>query len=206
MSNKIEQEAKFYIHQPHKLEKKLKALGAVLKQPRILEQNLRFDTPDRRLASTHQALRLRQDHASRLTFKGASDLQKEVSFRHELEVEVSDLATAQAILEALGFEVSVRYEKFRSAYQLGAVEVSLDEMPFGWFCEIEGPDAASILHTARRLELEWEARSKLSYLVLFANLRASLRLPFNNLTFENFKGISISVQDLGLSPADTAGA
>jgi adenylate cyclase class 2 len=203
MSNKIEQEAKFYISNPVVLEKRLQSMGATLKQPRTLEKNLRFDTPDRRLAESFQTLRLRQDRASRLTFKGASDPEQEVSFRRELEVEISDLETAQAILEALGFEVFVRYEKYRSAYQLGDVEVSVDEMPFGRFCEIEGPDTTSIERTAHTLGLDWEARSKFSYLVLFANLKALLGLNFNDLTFEAFKGLNISAPDLGMRPADT---
>ncbi len=203
MSNKIEQEAKFYISNPVVLEKRLQSMGATLKQPRTLEKNLRFDTPDRRLAESFQTLRLRQDRASRLTFKGASDPEQEVSFRRELEVEISDLETAQAILEALGFEVFVRYEKYRSAYQLGDVEVSVDEMPFGRFCEIEGPDTTSIERTAHTLGLDWEARSKFSYLVLFANLKALLGLNFNDLTFEAFKGLNISALDLGMRPADT---
>lgn len=202
MSNKIEQEAKFYIQDLDMLEKKLAALGANLKQPLTLEENLRFDTPDRRLAAAYQALRLRQDQICRLTFKDASDPRQPVSARRELEVEVSDLETVQAILESLGFEISVRYEKYRSAYQLGDVEISLDKMPFGNFCEIEGPNPDSIEQAAHRLGLNWAARSKLSYLVLFAELKRNLGLDMIDLTFDAFSQLQISARDLGLNAAD----
>ena len=203
MSNKIEQEAKFYIRDLAALEERLDALGATRIQPRTLEKNLRFDTPDRRLSACYQALRLRQDRVCRLTFKDASDPLAQVSARRELEVEVSDLETAAAILNALGFEICVRYEKYRAAYRMGEVEVSLDEMPFGDFCEIEGPNPASIEQAAEMLGLDWNARSKLSYLVLFAELKRNLGLEISDLTFEAFEQLQISARDLGLSAADS---
>ena len=162
-----------------------------------METNLRFDTPDRRLSTSFQALRLRKDKVIRLTWKGAGDPTGEVSAREELEVEVSDLETTRAILEGLGFEVMLIYEKYRSAYMLGDVEISLDKMPFGNFCEIEGPDVASIRNTAELLGLDWKKRSKLSYLALFSNLKTKLGLGLRDLTFENFKNIRVNKIDLG---------
>ena len=156
MGRKLEQEVKFYLPDPQAFEKRLLASGASLKQPRMLETNLRFDTPDRRLSKSFQVLRLRQDKLCRLTWKGAGDPAGEVSAREELEVTVSDLETARAILEGLGFEVMLVYEKYRSAWMLGEVEISLDEMPFGHFCEVEGPDIESIKNAAALLALDWE--------------------------------------------------
>lgn len=205
MSNKIEQEAKFLINDLTALEQRLYDLGAQLTQAHILEQNLRFDTPDRQLSTAYEALRLRKDHTCRLTYKGASDPEQDISARRELEVEVSELETARAILEALGFEVMVRYEKYRRAYVLDDVEVSLDEMPFGHFCEIEGPHLSSIQRASRQLGLSWEAHTKQSYLMLFDNLKQSLHLSAEHLTFEEFKDIQVSARDLGLMPADMAG-
>ena len=89
------------------------------------------------------------------------------------------------------------YEKYRSAYMLGEVEISLDEMPFGNFCEVEGPDIESIKNTATLLDLDWEKRSTLSYLALFNNLKVKLGLAMRDLTFENFKEIKVTQQDIG---------
>ncbi len=106
-TNKLEQEAKFWLSDPAKLEQNLKSLGARLVQPRTHELNLRFDTPDGRLSSAFQALRLRQDQKARLTYKDAADPASAVSSRTEIEVEVGDLQTAREILEALGYRVVV---------------------------------------------------------------------------------------------------
>lgn len=200
--NKIEQEVKFYLGNLDLLEERLNLLGAELIQPRTYERNLRFDTPDRRLSSAYQVLRLRLDAQVRLTYKGASDPNGDVSARQEIEVVVSDLKAAREILEALGFEVITVYEKFRAAYQLLNCEVSLDDMPFGHFCEIEGPDGDSIHACALALGLDWEARSKLSYLALFAALKERLGLTMPDLTFEAFNDIELPPKDVGLIPAD----
>jgi len=197
MSHKLEQEVKFFLNDLKAFEERLIACGAHLKLERTLETNLRFDTPDRRLSSSFQTLRLRQDKICRLTWKGAGDPSGEISAREELEVEVSDLDIARAILEGLGFELMLVYEKYRSAYMLGDVEVSLDEMPFGHFCEVEGPDIESIKNAAVLLDLDWENRSTLSYLALFNNLKEKLGLAMRDLTFESFKEIGVEPRDLG---------
>ena len=197
MGRKLEQEVKFYLPDPQAFEKRLQASGASLKQPRMLETNLRFDTPDRRLSKSFQVLRLRQDKLCRLTWKGAGDSAGEVSAREELEVTVSDLETARAILEGLGFEEMLVYEKYRSAWMLGEVEISLDEMPFGHFCEVEGPDIESIKNAAALLALDWEKRSTLSYLALFNNLKEKQGLTMRDLTFDSFKEIKVELRDLG---------
>jgi len=205
MSNKLEQEVKFCIKDLKALEKRLITLGTALKQPRTHEINLRFDTPDRRLTASFQVLRLRHDQRSLLTYKSARDAKSDVSASEELEVEVSDLKTAQAILEALGYEVIVKYEKFRTVYTLGEAEISLDEMPFGCFCEIEGVNSESIRRCAEALGLDWEKRSKLSYLALFSIAKEKLHLDIPHLTFDAFRAISVLPSDLGLMYADKAG-
>lgn len=198
MSHKLEQEVKFHLNDSQEFEQRLISQGARLKQPRILETNLRFDTPDRRLGSAFQTLRLRQDQVCRLTWKGAGDTTGAVRAREELEVEVSNLETTREILKALGYEIFIVYEKYRSAYMLEDVEISLDEMPFGDFCEIEGPDIHSIQKTAALLGLPWGASSKLSYLELFEIVKEKQSLKFKDLTFSAFKKVKINWRELGL--------
>jgi adenylate cyclase class 2 len=94
------------------------------------------------------------------------------------------------------------YEKYRTTYQLKNVEVALDEMPTGDFLEIEGPDSESIHNAAQQLELNWETRILDSYTVLFARTRAQMGFDFRDLSFENFKGISITPQVMGIMIAD----
>jgi len=195
-------EVKFYLRDGSGFTARLNAAGGVLLKPRVHEINLRFDTRDHRLAQAAQVLRLRLDSEARLTFKGPGKEQDGVQHRQELEFVVSDFDTARAFLEALNYEVAFLYEKYRATYTLGDVLVTVDEMPFGFFAEIEGPDAARIHAAAIQLGLDWEARILESYTVLFERVKVSLGLAVRDLSFENFKAIDVSAADLGVQIAD----
>ena len=95
-----EMEAKFAIRDLAKIEQRLRELGAELAFPRVLETNLRFDTPDGALARARQVLRLRQDAGAVMTFKGPARAGESVSVRQEIEFQVSDFGAAQRLLEA----------------------------------------------------------------------------------------------------------
>jgi len=202
MHKKIEKEAKFYIRDLKKIEQHILDLGGVVVQPRVFETNLRFDTHERELSASYQVLRLRQDTRARLTYKGPADPNSDVSARLEYEVDISDLTTCRHILEALGYEVVTIYEKYRTSYSLDNVEISLDEMPFGKFMEIEGADAQQIRQMADKLNLKWENRSPLSYLRIFSQVKERLGLSMRDLTFDNFSGLDIQPSHLQLSCAD----
>ncbi len=137
-----------------------------------------------------------------MTYKGPSDPNSEVSARLEYEVEISDFTTGRHILEALGYQVVTIYEKYRTSYALDDVEISLDEMPFGSFMEIEGADTQHIHQMADRLDLKWETRSALSYLRIFSQVKERLGLSMRDLTFDNFSELGIQPEHLQLSHAD----
>lgn len=186
-NNNQEQEVKFYLGNRSGFEERLQKLGALLRTPRTFEANLRFDTPAGSLTRARQVLRLRQDEKARLTFKGPAEVGHEISVRPEIEFEVSSFDNARAFLEALGYLVSVRYDKYRTTYDLGSLEVVVDELPFGDFAEIEGSSTAEIQSAAVALGLNWEARSIDSYLGLFMRLRMAEGLTAQNLTFEEVR-------------------
>lgn len=200
--NEQEIEAKFMLRAASAVRAKLEQLGARLESPRVHEVNLRFDTPSGALTQAGKALRLRRDEQVRMTFKGPAAPEAEVSTRQEIEFAVSDLDAARHLLEALGYRVMVMYEKYRTTYRLGQATVVLDEMPYGSFMEVEGADPGEIRQVAERLGLRWEARSNLSYLALFEQLRASRGLPKSDLSFEALAGMRFTPQDLGLEYAD----
>jgi adenylate cyclase class 2 len=197
-----ELEVKFYLRQPERLQARLEELGARLEQPPTHEINLRFDTPERSLLNSGRLLRLRQDSAARITYKGPGRVEGGARLRQELEFIASDFATARAVIEALGFEVSMMYEKQRATYALGNVLVTLDAMPYGSFAEIEGPDGTSIQQAATQLGLDWGQRILESYTVLFEQARNVMGFTFRDLSFENFAGLDVSPQALGVQPAD----
>lgn len=195
-------EAKFYINFPEQLAEKLLTAGAELVSDRIHEINLRFDTPDGRLTRERRVLRLRQDEHAVLTYKNPAQPGYSVSVRQEIEVQVSDFTKTRHILEALGYVLHISYEKWRTTYRMGNVEVTLDELPYGNFSEIEGPNPEAVEKVAKDLGLNWEARCNESYLVLFHNVRRKLKLKARNLFFDELKDAHITNIDLGLTAAD----
>jgi adenylate cyclase class 2 len=196
-----ELEVKFYVPDLPAFEKRLVDQGAALELPRVYEVNLRFDTPTQELGRTYRVLRLRQDTQVRVTFKGPGIEKDGVQQRQELEFSVSDFAAAQAVFEALGYQVVVMYEKYRTTYALGDVLVVLDEMPYGSFIEIEGPAGEIIQKAARQLGLNWERRNLESYIFMFERLRQAKGWAFRDLSFANFAGKVVSEEDLGVQRA-----
>ena len=188
-------ETKFYISDLPSLRTKLMALGAIVKQIRVYEKNLRFDTERMALSAEKKVLRLRQDERTRLTFKGPGYLQDSVLVRPEYEVEVSDFAQTRQILEGLGYQVYSLYEKYRETLNLDGVDVMLDEMPYGSFVELEGPSTQAVKALARKLGLDFNKRILFSYMVLFEHFRTTKDLAFCDLTFENFKDVIIEPSD-----------
>jgi adenylate cyclase class 2 len=149
-----------------------------------------------------RALRLRHDIIDRLTYKGPGFSQEGVHARQEIEFTVSSFQAASDFLQALGYQVSLMYEKYRTTYQLEDMEITLDEMPYGNFIEIEGPVPADIQDASHRLDLDWEQRILAAYTVLFERLKQRLNLPFRDLIFENFRDLKITPEDMDVLPAD----
>ncbi|MFZ5912555.1 MAG: class IV adenylate cyclase [Chloroflexota bacterium] len=194
--NGQETEVKFYVKDLGQIEERLRALRAQLTQPRVHETNLRFDLPDGGLRGAGRVLRLRMDTQARLTYKGPSERLDGVLSRAEYETSVGDFETAQRILRALGYVVTATYEKFRATYEWEGLHVMLDELPYGDFVEIEGPDADSLQTASRALGLDFSAAIPASYLALFEGLCQKRGLDPSRLTFEVVQKDSISAQDL----------
>jgi len=193
----LEVEVKFLVADLGAFRKRLLADGGVLKKERVFERNVRFDTPDNALLKKGELLRLRQDAAVRVTFKGevAEDLQSEAKVREELEVSVNDFDTTSQIFERLGFAPVQVYEKYRETFMLTDIEVVLDEMPYGDFVELEGEEVA-IKTAATDLGLAWSKRINNNYLGLMADLKRFHQLDFDDLTFANFEDRGISISDI----------
>jgi len=200
--NYTEIEAKFYIADLAALETRLVAAGAQLVGARVHEYNLRFDTPDGQLRAAHQVLRLRQDDKAHITFKGPNVMDADVFRREEIEFRARDYKAAKKLLEALGYQLVVVYEKFRTTYSLAGLHWMLDELPFGDFAEIEGMEANQIRAAAEALGLDWDRRVTHGYLYLFGRVKDVLGLEFRDLTFENFEEVAVRAEDLGVSAAD----
>jgi adenylate cyclase class 2 len=200
--NNQEIEVKFYIADLPAVEARLEGLGAHMVHGRTYEINLRFDTPQGDLLRQYQVLRLRQDSRARLTYKGPAQTLEGARARQEIEFTVSDFSSARAFLEALGYQMIMMYEKYRTTYEVEGIEILLDEMPYGSFLEIEGPDPAAMQRFAQALQLDWECAAPDSYTAMFEKLRMRLGFTFRDLSFANFATYHVTTDDLGLRAAD----
>src|SRR5258707_6515241 len=131
-------EIKFRVENLRTLARKLRAVGFRLKTPRTHEMNTLYDLPGQKLRRRKELLRLREFGSSwKLTHKSGGKIARHSS-RTELETGVSHGKRMDAILRALGYSPSFRYEKFRAEWTDGEGQVVLDHTPIGDFCEIEG--------------------------------------------------------------------
>ncbi len=191
MSDYREEEMKLYVPELEPVEDRLITLGAKLKAPRVYERNVRFENADQTMTSSGTVLRLRQDTRTRLTFKeGNESGSGDVMSRFEAEVEVSDYDAMYTILYKLGFMPFMIYEKYRTTYELDEVEIVLDEMPYGNFVEMEG-EGSRLAPLRTQLELNDAPNFRAGYVSLFERVRRKLGLTFRDLTFDNFKGLSV---------------
>jgi adenylate cyclase class 2 len=181
----LEIELKFYSPAFAALRSRLQDIGAVCISENTFEYNIRYETKDEGLRKGNCLLRLRKDRETTLTYKSpppAADARFK-TYR-ELEVGVDDFDAMDAILKALGFLPHQVYEKWRETWRLGGTDLCMDTMPFGRFLEIEGrPEPI--------MELSWQRRILTSYLAMFALLREKERLPFHDVTFDNFKSVDV---------------
>ena len=150
---------------------RLAGLGARLRSARHDESNDLFDDSDRKLSGSGRTVRLRQAAGrSVLTYKGAARFEDGARVREEREVDVSDPAEAEAILNGLGLRRTFRYEKRREEWDGGECVVALDETPIGDFVEIEG-DPAAIRKVVAALGLDASEAIPHSYVELYLRRR-----------------------------------
>ena len=88
-----------------------------------------------------------------LTYKEKVGSQADFKQQIEHETVVADVDATEAIIERLGYTLACVYEKHRKAWHLGNTEVVLDELPFGFYMEIEG-SIEDILATEKLLGIE----------------------------------------------------
>jgi len=101
------------------------------------EENILFSNDE--LIAEKAVLRLRRiDEKTILTYKKRLRNDFDVKENIEHETEIADFEASAQIFESLGFRRSLVYEKRRRTWRFREVEVVLDELPFGFFMEIEG--------------------------------------------------------------------
>ncbi|HQZ81818.1 MAG TPA: class IV adenylate cyclase [Pyrinomonadaceae bacterium] len=91
------------------------------------------------LGERDAVLRLRRTETKAfLTYKENAGFEGGIKKRVEFETEIGDAVAAEEIIRRLGLRLSIVYEKRRKAWRFAECEAVVDELPFGYFMEIEG--------------------------------------------------------------------
>jgi adenylate cyclase, class 2 len=180
-------EIKFRIENPPSLTRALKQAGFKQLTRPTHEMNSLYDLPGQKLRQRGELLRLRKyGETWVLTHKAKSKIGRH-KVRVELETRIENGQRMDAILRALGFAPTFRYEKYRAEWSDGTGHVVLDRTPIGSFGEIEGP-ARWIDRTARALGITPAHYITLTYAELFFSWKRATRSTAAEMTFRAVGG------------------
>jgi len=150
MGFEIEKKYRLARERQEQLRHRLEALGAT-KSGSELEENTLY--AGHGLDPRSRVLRLRRTGGRAvLTYKERYASNSSIKRQREDETAIDDADALAAILEALDYKPVIVYEKRRETWTFASVEVVVDELPFGFFVEIEGEEQA-ILEAERSLNL-----------------------------------------------------
>jgi adenylate cyclase, class 2 len=189
MPGKQEIEIKFKVDDSQSLAEQLQSVGFQQVTARTHEVNTLYDLAGGRLRRRGALLRVRQYGAKwTITYKDRSQVRPgRHKSRREIETVVHDGQALATILEALGFEPSFAYEKFRSEWSDGTGHVVVDETPIGNFGEIEGPPRW-IDRVARHLGISKSQYITESYAELFLAWKRKTRSKAEQMLFSQLSG------------------
>lgn len=152
-------EVKFLDINHDELRSRLLSIGADCLHPKRLMKRAIIDYPDRRMQNTSNTgwgwVRVR-DEGDKVTctYKHISNDANQTV--HEIEYEVSSYDKAVELFETIGLKNHSEQETRRETWEVGGVEVVLDEWP--WippYIEIEGPSVDAIRDVATKLGFDW---------------------------------------------------
>jgi adenylate cyclase, class 2 len=139
------------------LEARLRDIGAVWEFTAPF-MAVYYDAPDGGLRARGEVLRLRKEGEEvALTFKRRLPSEDpQVKVREELEVKVSDYATACRIVEGLGYQAGLVMNKERTQYRIGEAHLVIDRYVDAFahipeFIEIEATSLATVHAVAAQL-------------------------------------------------------
>lgn len=177
----IEKEIKVEVENPQQFLSLLIAKKAK-KKGEGFQRTIRMDTPDHDLEKQGTFLRVRTGGKNIVTLKKKIKTDGDVFERRELETEVKDPEMLADIFANLGFTKRYIMEKYRIDYEYKNTKISLDELPFGVFVEIEG-EPADIKNVANELSLDLLNKIVVTYWDLFEKYKKKTNLKGENIVF-----------------------
>ncbi|QQE10507.1 class IV adenylate cyclase [Planctomycetota bacterium] len=169
-------EAKMKLTDREAIEEKLRKLDGEF-VCEIFEINTYFDTPTCELKQKDEGLRIRiEQHCNEagdeitkkvvMTHKGARE-GGELKSRMENEVVIEHADSGEHLINGLGYEAVLRFEKRRKRWKFYGCLIELDELPLiGQFIEIEGKTDEVIYEARKKLGLDHEALITTSYIAM----------------------------------------
>jgi len=186
MGTTKEMEIKFRVGDLRSLRRRLLAAGFHVQTRRTHEMNSLYDLARQPLRKKGALLRLRKYGAEWVLTHKAKSIAGRHKTRVETETQVADGKAMDAILRALGYRVTFRYEKFRAEWSDGLGHVVIDETPIGNFGEIEGAPRW-IDRTAGALGIGPADYITKSYAELFFEWKRRTGARANEMTFQAMK-------------------
>ena len=177
-----EVEIKFRIKDERTLTRDLRRGGFKPVTQSTRELNSLYDLPGQKLRQRGELLRLRKYGEEWVLTHKAKGKAGRHKVRAELETHVEDGSRMDAILQALGYSVTFRYEKYRAEWDDGTGHAVIDRTPIGNFGELEGP-ARWIDRTARALGIVREDYITQTYADLFFTWKRATRSSATEMTF-----------------------
>lgn len=146
------------------------------------QRTIRMDTPDLQLEKHGTFLRVRTGFKNIVTLKKKIKGDGAVFERRELETEVKDPDLLVDIFAKLGFTKQFIMEKYRIDYEYKNTKISLDELPFGIFIEVEG-ESNDIKNVATRLHLDLSSKIVVTYWDLFEEYKKKTKQKGKDIVF-----------------------
>lgn len=130
------------------------------------EVTIRMDTPNKDLKKRGLFLRVRSGSKKVITLKEKLGNDERVKTRKETEFEIENIKKMIYILGKLGFDYRLVMEKYRINLKYKGAKLSIDELPFGIYLEIEGSEK-TIYKVAKELGYTKKEKILLTYWDLF---------------------------------------
>jgi len=187
----VEIEAKMKLADADALERRLREAGATLRR-RVFEVNTFYDTDEDSLRAADRGLRTRLERGiddpdftqMTITHKGPR-AHGELKSRSEVELGVTDLDNADALLRALGYHKKIAFEKKRAKWDFDDCLVEVDCVPYlGSFVEVEGPSDEQVMHCREALGLGDEPMIRASYIAMLKTYVTENHIRTDHIGFE----------------------
>ncbi len=176
----IEVEYKFQIEDKQSIIGKLNDV-AVKSYNREYQSNVMYDNKDGLMQKTDGRIRLRylgESGKKVLTYKKPLESVNGAKREIEYEIDFSDKEEQiENILNAMEFDITTSYERYRTEWKINSAHITIDEYPFADFVEIEG-EQEEIEKIALMLGLDFDKALDKPADTLFQEWRKNRGLSF----------------------------